>query len=98
MKNLFCALAFMLIGTFAFANNGVEKHTTIAIEKYSEITIDFEKIVTNYEKKENEKENTQEDESDCIPVTFCGTKGFLCGYNSMEQFFDWFWYYNDLLC
>tara|TARA_R110002049_G_scaffold161575_2_gene327172 strand:- start:4074 stop:4412 length:339 start_codon:yes stop_codon:yes gene_type:complete len=111
MKNLFCALAFMLIGTFAFANNGIENNTVITIEKCSEITIDFEKIATNFEKKEKEKkkekeaEKVKESENEnvmqtvpCLPVTFCGTKGCICCYNSMEQFFDFFWYFNDLLC
>lgn len=48
MKNLFCALAFMLMGTFAFANNAKEASTV----SYDE-AVELINTSTNYESIEN---------------------------------------------
>ena len=47
MKNLFFALAFMLVGTFAFANNSVNEEKKLNIENSYEMTTSSELLLMN---------------------------------------------------
>ena len=47
MKNLFCALAFMLMGTFAFANNAKEV-STVNYEEAVELVNSLDSSTTSY--------------------------------------------------
>lgn len=47
MKNLFCALAFMLMGTFAFANNAKEV-STVNYEEAIELVNSLDSSTTSY--------------------------------------------------
>jgi hypothetical protein len=47
MKNLFIALAFMLVGTFAFANNSIENKLNLESCKTELATTNDYTIVTN---------------------------------------------------
>lgn len=47
MKNLFCALAFMLMGTFAFANNTKEV-STVNYEEAVELVNSLDSSTTSY--------------------------------------------------
>ena len=93
MRKLCFALAFSFIGLFAFANNIDSNIDDIKLNKESS-----QNVFHSTEKQNNKEQNTDGDNDDCVPVNFCGTKGFLCGAQSLEQLFDWFWYYEDLFC
>ncbi len=83
MKNVFFALAFMIVGSSAFANT-TEVETlngNIAVEIInSEATSELEELL------------------DCVDVTFsCGHEGAICG-DSLSEIIYWALVWDNEIC
>ncbi len=100
MKNVLFMLAFMLMGTFAFAGNGqfsTEKNILNSINEINEINeinqlspiygvnVKLEHFVEHKNKSADVSDNTINLKYDCVRTTLsCGLTGWSCGETTLE--------------